>query len=578
MVTTVKNENSRSGNVMKKRRLFRSVGAVGVITTILCMGIASPASADSVDTLVSESVEGLREYQIFKHPGADLSYGKDFAPNFKATDIGITVIPEDRTEGRSLGIIAKQIQKEMPEYYDTVIVIEDGKDDRFSYYSERPSISDSFYNILGTKTPDAGTAIMDSQYEMFNEYVRYGGNADSKILEAKIKKDQASESTNGTDSDSVQKVDPLEEPTTPSTVISKSVAGLKSFRVFMHNGTDLSESAEVSGRMLDAAVGVAVVKQEHVEGKDLSEVSRFIREGVDNYHDTVIMVVDGDKDTFVVSSSLDGIDEKYKDILGDSVDDAGWTLLTNADKLVEERTTVVEAGIQKDKAEANSTFMKVAEIIGAVLGIAILLTVLIFGGSALLIANKVKRRKRKNSIEARIARSFEDLSDNFQAALVSLDKVADLHDTAIKTKTMSLSVDIRESINMMQKLFTAVSEKGVPNVRKMEAEVVYANRIEKLVTLLGETYYVDMANNPYAWRSSNKGMKNVNLALQEFQAQILENIQQLNEDNELEFQVALSTLLNRNTVELDDVYTDGTGSTRLNSSYEKFKSAFRNLR
>lgn len=567
--------NTRLKSSGFKYKAGRSVGVAGLVLAFSAMGIASPALADSTDTLVSNSVEGLREYQIFKHPGADLSYGEEFAPNFRATDIGITVVTEDQAEGRNLDLVAEKIQKEIPEYYDTIIVIQDSQRDSFAYYSEVYNIRDSFLDILGSETADAGVSLMDAQEEIFTTYEIRGGNIDEALLEAKVKKDRTFKKSDTDDSKTVQEVNPLEEPTTPNTVVSKSVAGLKSYRVFMHNETDLSESSEVSSKMLNLLIGVVVVKPEHMEGKNPSDVVRFIREGLADYHETVILVVDDEKDSFVVSSSVEGVEEKYSEILGEIVDDAGWALLFNSDKLIEEREVFIEARNSENRTEKSKQLWAFMEKASFVISPILILLMVVYGLSLFISSRNEKREKLKNSVEARIARNFKNISEKFQESLVSLDKVADLHEQAINTQSMSLSKDIRESIDMMQKLFTTVSEKDIPNVRKMEAEVVYASRIEKLVSLLGESYYVDMANDPYAWRSSGKGMKNVKLALEEFQAQILENIQQLNEDRELEFQVALSMLLNKNTVQLDEVYADGTTTDRA-SSYERLKTALRN--
>lgn len=117
-------------------------------------------------------------------------------------------------------------------------------------------------------------------------------------------------------------------------VIGESVNGLNDYLIFKHDGTELSSGDIFAPQLRDSGLGVTVVTEEQLEGKDPAEVAQAIADNTETL-DTVILIVDGETDTFHVGSSQNAITQNVSKVLpADAVDDAGYYLTTNSDELM----------------------------------------------------------------------------------------------------------------------------------------------------------------------------------------------------------------------------------------------------
>lgn len=85
----------------------------------------------------------------------------------------------------------------------------------------------------------------------------------------------------------------------------------------------------------------------------------------------------------------------------------------------------------------------------------------------------------------------------------------------------------------------------------------YADTLSKLTALLSNDYYGDLLRNPGYWSDPEQRIAQVLHAVAAVDDEIIENVRQLSESRDIEFQVKLESLTRpQNGAKLSDVYTD----------------------
>lgn len=92
-------------------------------------------------------------------------------------------------------------------------------------------------------------------------------------------------------------------------------------------------------------------------------------------------------------------------------------------------------------------------------------------------------------------------------------------------------------------------------VRLLQAQ--YQDTLAKLLKALDDDYYGDILSNPQYWGGAEDRLNEVRRAVEAVDQEAVENIKQVNESRDLEFKVALDSLIKTVTeAKLSDVYTD----------------------
>ncbi|PIJ52449.1 hypothetical protein BMH30_02940 [Leucobacter sp. OLES1] len=87
--------------------------------------------------------------------------------------------------------------------------------------------------------------------------------------------------------------------------------------------------------------------------------------------------------------------------------------------------------------------------------------------------------------------------------------------------------------------------------------VQYRDTLSKLLKALADDYYGDVQRNPQYWSNPQGRLTEVQRAVDSVDQQAVENIRQVNESRDLEFKVALDSLIKAvNDAKLSDVYSD----------------------
>ena len=122
--------------------------------------------------------------------------------------------------------------------------------------------------------------------------------------------------------------------------------------------------------------------------------------------------------------------------------------------------------------------------------------------------------------------------------LVKLQALANIYATAESKLLPELNSIIRNA----QEFFERVTSKLDEQAGRMAA-VNYADMLQKLNKALGKDYYLDIEKNPHLWSNPTKRLEQVELAVAATDKQIVRNIIQLNESQDIDFTIAIDSLI-----------------------------------
>lgn len=334
---------------------------------------------------------------------------------------------------------------------------------------------------------------------------------------------------------------------TDSNIIEDSIVGLSDYTVFKQKGTSLSEGKTVAQKFSDTDIGITVIPESSLKGKDIDEITKAIKDGVGDQYDTIVVVSDGKQDSFSVASDQGEIEKEFNNILGQTpVDDAGWSLISNSDKLVSSYDNVIHAEIDAQNAKFGKDMAAVGKVVGIIVLLGAGVTTTVYIVRKRNKSEKLREKKEKKTIK----KTFQNYSEGLVNAVYDLNNMIKLHHSELDG-SKSLERKINEVYVNMNELARIIKTKDVSESRRISVEVEYTDRLNKLNSLLGTDYYMNISKNPSFWNKADKRTRRVEAAVDALNEQILENIRQINEDKEIDFVVALNVLLN-DTENFDD--------------------------
>lgn len=91
-------------------------------------------------------------------------------------------------------------------------------------------------------------------------------------------------------------------------------------------------------------------------------------------------------------------------------------------------------------------------------------------------------------------------------------------------------------------LFTRLAQKGTQEQTSIAA-VKYQNLLKKIIYIMDEGHYMDLAKNPELWNHAERRKQDSLNCVEAVDEQILDNIRQLNDSQDLEFNITMQALL-----------------------------------
>lgn len=331
-------------------------------------------------------------------------------------------------------------------------------------------------------------------------------------------------------------------------VVARAAKGLSSYQVFQASGATLTDGQTLATKLRGADLGVVVIPQSEVDNKSAQDIASEVRSSPSVRYSTVIAIIDGPTDALAVSSSNSEIQKKISSYLGnESVRDAGWVLIQNSSKLVNVEADIkadAEAEAKKKSDEEQSA--KNASIVAQFAPfVGILLAVL--SGIAVIL---VKRRKSHNKNDTNNY-SFRKMPKTIRSAISSFRKAVDLHKDL---KSYSLYEPSQRLISRLVDLEEVMDKLPKNDQRRMILEVEYVERLQKLTEAIGKDYYLNILEEPNHWDEPNKKLQRVKDAVFALREQVLDSIRQINNSSNLEFKIALDSIIGDKNVKVEDLY------------------------
>lgn len=308
--------------------------------------------------------------------------------------------------------------------------------------------------------------------------------------------------------------------------------------VCLFDGASISNADELAGSLPEGVRVVVIPEPNQAESVQSSVIATQFKTA--SGAETVIIIEDRAKDRFSVASDSDttAITEA---LYSQNAPDGGVAVAAIGETLVPSSgSEAPSAGF--DGGALLFGGVALVAVAGATLGV-------------ILFARRRRDARGKNSraINARLEKDLADAlngedGDFIQDSIEALNKWSAAFAT-IGPRVTGMTQHVSE-------LFVRVHKRGTEQqVRLLQSK--YKDTLSKLRKALNDDYYGDIVNNPQYWSNPEGRLAEVSLAIDSVDQQAVENIRQVNESRDLEFKVALDSLIKTvNEAKLSDVYTD----------------------
>lgn len=256
--------------------------------------------------------------------------------------------------------------------------------------------------------------------------------------------------------------------------------------------------------------------------------------------ETVIVIEDRAKDRFGVASDGDSA-AVTEALYSQGQADGGLAV------------AAIESTLASDPASTNASS---GDGLGGLMvgGVLVVVACVLAGGAVVFWLSRRKTRGREE--RAVVARLEKELSaalsgedgEFIEDALDRLERSAE--------KYLDIGPRLTAMTRHVSELFVRVHARGTDQqLRLLQAK--YKDTLSKLLKAMNDDYYGDVLANPQYWSNPAERLAEVGLAIDSVDQQAVENIRQVNESRDIEFKVALDSLIQTvNEAKLSDVYTD----------------------
>ncbi|GAA2244176.1 hypothetical protein GCM10010401_16720 [Rarobacter faecitabidus] len=308
--------------------------------------------------------------------------------------------------------------------------------------------------------------------------------------------------------------------------------------VCLYDGASIANPTELQG-VLPSGVRVIVIPQpDAAQSIPTNTIASGVRKATGD--DTVIVIEDRATDRFVVDSGQDA-DAITASLYSQGQADGGMAVAAVASTL--------DRGQPSNAADDGSS---AGGILFGIIGVVVL------AGAAAGFVAGVLRRKRNRTEGRRISarrldKELSEALDGEDGEFVQ-DSIKRLGDRA--TALPDLGPLLAGLQGHVAELFVRVRRRGTDQqIRLLQSQ--YKDTLGKLLKALDDDYYGDVRANPQYWSNPDARLTEVQRAVGSVDRQAVENIRQVNESRDLEFQVALDSLIkNVDEAKLSDVYND----------------------
>lgn len=325
---------------------------------------------------------------------------------------------------------------------------------------------------------------------------------------------------------------------------------IQSTTVCVADGASISDESAVAAALKDKA-HVAVVSNDDSNSLNPNQLATELAQSSGTKE--LILVVDmGSSDRFGVYSQSGKGDQILEALNGAGQADGGEAIVSsNVASIYNTSATTSDSG-------DGGGF-------GLVAGIIITLAVLGSLGTAYFFY-RASRRGRESALEASrpsraaiAAQRSVELSEDLKAEIGKLSKTMERYQRSEEPKLREAGVLLQPVHDHIYELFGRIDKKNARQNREI-AQVRYLNILKKLNSTLSADYFEDMVRKPELWDESDQKIAGVLTALQSVDRQIIENIKQVNSSKEIEFKVAVDSLIGSDEIRVEEAFGKERGS------------------
>lgn len=321
------------------------------------------------------------------------------------------------------------------------------------------------------------------------------------------------------------------------TEVEQIIESCGSQAVCQYDGATISNASDLANALPPGVQVVVIPQPDQAESLPSSVLASGLLSATEA--DTVIVIEDRASDRFAVASNQDAT-AITEALYSQGQADGGVAVAGIAQTLV-----------PPDDGESGAGVDGMG--LGGVL-VAAALAVAVVGGALGLFFTRRASKARKamtssRELERELAEALKGEDGQFvRQAILRLDERAATL-PHIGPRIAGLSGHVAE-------LFVRVRRRGSDQqIRLLQAQ--YKDTLSKLLGALDDDYYGDIHANPHFWSNPEARLEEVGRAVESVDRQAVENIRQVNESRDLDFQVALDSLIKTvNEAKLSDVYRD----------------------
>lgn len=331
----------------------------------------------------------------------------------------------------------------------------------------------------------------------------------------------------------------LAAPAMAVTSVADLVDTCRDQTVCLYDGASIADPGAVSGALPEGVQVVVIPQLDQAESLQPATIATQYREATGTR--TVILIEDRPvADRFAVASEGDS-KEITSSLYSQGEDDGGTAVLAVASTLADSGNAAGGTTSSSDGGVVFAAFITFL-LIGAAVG-----------GAVMLLRRRGKRAIRQvegsRRLEKELSAALNGENGEFvQQAIERLRERAQAYP--------DLSGWLSQLSQHIAELFIRVRKRGTDQqVRLLQAQ--YRDTLAKLLKALEDDYYGDILRNPQYWSGPEERLAEVRRAVEAVDQEAVENIKQVNESRDLEFKVALDSLIKTvSEAKLSDVYTD----------------------
>jgi hypothetical protein len=310
-------------------------------------------------------------------------------------------------------------------------------------------------------------------------------------------------------------------------------------QVCLYDGAQIGNADDLQSTLPQGVQVVVIPRPDQAQAVSSNSVAEAVR--AQSGKDTVIVIEDQPgSDRFAVSSTGDAA-QISKDLYSQGQADGGAAVAAISGQLVPAADGPDDGGGLGGAAIVSGTVAVVA-IVAAI--------------SSVVAVRRNKKKKRvltRKEADRRLEADLDDALNGEDGEFVS-QAIDELEEIA--QAYPDLGGRLPALTHHVSELFVRVRKRGTDQqVRLLQGR--YKDTLGKLLKALGPDYYGDIRANPQYWSNPGGRLDEVRRAIESVDQQAVDNIRQVNESRDLEFQVALDSLSRSVTeAKLSDVYSD----------------------